>query len=328
MVPEKSLNNPTPEIPVGILAGPTATGKTGIAIALAKSHGGIEIINADSLLVYRGLDIGTAKPKTDELRGIPHHLIDIRAPNEPFTAGEFMRETNQLIQDIHMRGKRALIVGGTGFYLKALLFGIWDAPAADLKLRAQLETRTNEELHTELSVKDLTSARRIGSADRYRLIRAHELIQLTGKTLTELQSEVPLEPNPRFTLWVLDRPSSELNDRIHLRTTQMLTQGLIEEFQSCIGQFPESRALQAIGYAQVHRYLSQQLPEGRKVKPGLAGLQDEIELATRQLVKQQRTWFRRQTQLTLQSQWFKLDEQRPDLEVAFNSIYSQTHVKN
>jgi tRNA dimethylallyltransferase len=308
---------------VGILTGPTATGKTSLALELAQKYQQIEIINADSMLVYRGMDIGTAKPTSLELKAIPHHLIDICEPNEPFTAGEFLRAAQSAIDSIHGRGRRALIVGGTGFYLKALLFGTWEAPAADSKIREKLSAFSNESLHQALDKADPKSALRIGPSDRYRLIRALELCELTGKTPTQLQESMPKEPDPRFRLWIMDRPKEELDQRIQQRTQQMIQQGLIQEFEKIQARFPESRALSAVGYAQVSHYLTGQTPPGRKIKPGLDGLADEIALATRQLVKNQRTWFRNQSVQVPYSQWYHLDKDRSQLEEAFKSVYEQ-----
>ncbi len=315
MVPTENL------IPVGLLTGPTATGKSGLAIEFALNQGGIEIINADSMLVYRGMDIGTAKPSLHERKQIPHHLIDVKNPNETFTAGEFKRAVLSTIDEIHSRGNRALIVGGTGFYLKSLLFGLWKAPPSHPEIRKKLEEHSNDELYKKLLEVDPISAQRIGHSDRYRLIRGLEIIELSGKSLEQLQSELPPEPDPRFHLWILDRSNPDLQTRIHLRTSQMIQEGLIEEYQKIHSLYPESRSLMAIGYAQVKDFLEGKPPAGRKIKPGIEGLQEEIELATRQLVKRQRTWFRNQSQKTPQSEWFHFEEDRSRLELAIKKVY-------
>lgn len=306
---------------VGILTGPTATGKSGLAIQLAIQNGNIEIINADSLLVYRGMDIGTAKPTLAEQKQIPHHLVDIRNPDEPFTAGEFVRTTLVCIEKIHQQGRRALIVGGTGFYLKALLYGLWEVPAVPPDLRKALEIRTNEELYAELKTSDPEAAERIGQNDRYRLVRGVELTRSTGKTLSELQSQLPQTPDPRFRLWILDRDQAELDSKIARRTDEMLQQGLIKEFEQIQSLYPDCRPLGSIGYAQVKAYLQGKAPEGRKVKPGLPGLKDEIELATRQLVKNQRTWLRNQNAKMPDSRWLYLERDRTLLEEEFKTVY-------
>lgn len=277
-----------------ILTGTTASGKTSLAIqwALAHPSKAIEIINADSMLVYRGMDIGTAKPTLQEQQLIPHHLIDIRNPDEPFTAGDFFRTVQSTLCDLEACGKRALIVGGTGFYLKALLFGLWEAPPADPRVRENLNQLSNFELFTELTTKDPLAAERIGPQDRYRLMRAIEMMTLTGKTVTDLRNRHPEEPDPRFELLILDRPTDLLFARISARTREMIQTGLVEEVQKLQSLYLNTRPLSAVGYAQVCNYLAGTTPDGRKLKPGLDGLCDEIELATRQLVKRQRTWFR------------------------------------
>ncbi len=276
-----------------ILTGPTATGKTAIALEVARAlPGQIEIVNADSMLVYRGMDIGTAKPTSEELREVPHHLVDIRNPEETFTAGEFVRAARRALVDIRSRGKKPLIVGGTGFYLKALLYGLWDAPPAHPGIRARLEKESLTTLWERLEVRDPESARRIGATDRYRLVRALELIELTGRSPTELEAERPQLPDPEFQLFVIDRKTQELEERIRLRVFQMLEQGLVEEVERLRAVHPLARSLGAVGYAETRAHLEGILPSGRKIAPGIAGLQSEIELGTRQLVKRQRTWFR------------------------------------
>lgn len=305
---------------IGILTGPTATGKTSLALELSARAGDMEIINADSMLVYRGMDIGTAKPTPGERAGTPHHLIDIRDPDESFTAGDFVSSTNAAIEEIRSRGRKPLIVGGTGFYLKALLHGLWEAPRASPELRKELERKSNRELYEELEKWDSAAAGRITPADRYRLIRALEIIRETGKTPTELQASQPAEPDPRFRLWVIDRDNEILHQRILERTRLMLEGGLIEEVERIRARYPEARSLAAVGYAQVSDYLDRKTPAGRKMRPGLPGLQDEIELATRQLVKRQRTWFRAQRG----AKNFHLDADRPALEKEFLEIYGNS----
>jgi len=306
---------------IGILAGPTATGKTSLAIKLCQAYGNIEILNADSLLIYRFLNIGTAKPTSQERESVPHHLIDIRNPDEPFTAAEFMKTALATIEEIHARNRKVLIVGGTGFYLNALLFGVWNAPGANTTLRSELEKLSNQALLQELESSDPQSARKISLQDRYRLIRALEIIRLTGQTPSALQAQLPKVPSPRWKLWILDRPRSDLDKRIQLRTHQMLCQGFIEEYKAVCSQYPHSRALSSVGYAQVSNYLQNKQPTGRKTQPGIAGLEEEISLATRQLVKRQRTWFRNQCLRVPNAQWFLLDEQRQQLEEAFKKVY-------
>ena len=275
-----------------ILSGPTAAGKTAIALELARAHGDIEIINADSLLIFNGMDIGTAKPTPEELKEVPHHLINIIDPSQTFTAGDYVRLVNQAMKAIHTRGKRALLVGGSGFYLKALIYGLWEGAPADPAIRAELEKIASPDLYDELFKVDQESALRIGVNDRYRLVRAIELIRLTGKTPTALQAEQNHTPRADLKLFVIDRSNEELFPRISERARAMLDAGFIEEVEGIRSRFGESRALTAVGYTQVCGYLDGVSPSGRVLREGLLGLQDEIELATRQLVKRQRTWFK------------------------------------
>jgi tRNA dimethylallyltransferase len=279
---------------VPILSGPTASGKTALALEVAEKFGGIELINADSLCIYREMDIGTAKPTREERSRVPHHLVDIRNPSEEFTAGDFVREVKTAVESIQARGKRALIVGGTGFYLKALRFGLWDAPPADPELRKALEALPLAELHRELAEKDPASAQRIGATDLYRLVRAVEILRLSGKTPSELQAQAPSEPSPNFPLWVIDRTAEELDARILLRSDALLRAGLLEETRSLSERFPGARPLKSVGYAECVLYLAGQSPAGRTIAPGVAGLRGEITLATRQLARRQRKWFRNQ----------------------------------
>ncbi len=274
-----------------ILTGPTAVGKSSLAIEIAEMLG-LEIINADSVCFYRHFNIGSAKPTPEELTRVKHHLIDVADPNETYHAGQFFRDCMAALEGIHSRGKRALIVGGSGFYLKALRYGLWEAPPTSIEFRNTLQDRSNPELHEKLSALDAEHAKKISVSDRYRLIRALEIIEISGKKPSELEASMDKVPNPAFSLWVVDREKTELQERMKARIEVMMESGLIEETEQLNQQFPESKVLSSVGYAQVMNYLNGVLPPGRKLRPGLAGLQDEIELAHRQLAKQQRTWFK------------------------------------
>ncbi len=306
-----------PAFRIPILAGPTASGKTDVVLALAEELGRVEIINADSLQVYRGMDIGTAKPSRAELERVPHHLIDIREPDEEFTAGDFLRETDRAISEIEGRGNFPVLVGGTGFYLKARLYGLWDAPPADPAVRGRLEHLTDAELYAELEKKDPESALRIGMNDRYRLVRSLEIMAQGGLSPSELRAREPASPDPRFELWVIDREGSELESRITRRTERMLEAGLLDETRGLVARYPGARALKAVGYAQCADFLAGRRPAGRKMAAGIEGLKAEINLATRQLVKKQRTWFRGEPA----SQWFHLDGDRDRLAARFRELH-------
>jgi tRNA dimethylallyltransferase len=318
MVSTPGLKKPS----VAILTGPTATGKTALALKLIEEGGGpgrFEIINADSLLIYRGMDIGTAKPTAAERAQTPHHLIDVRDPHQAFTAGDFKREAEAAIADIEARDKRALIVGGTGFYLKALIFGLWSAPESDPQILSQLESFTNEDLLRKLRELDPASALRIGVNDRYRLLRALTLIRMTAKTPSELEREQAVQaPDPRFSLWIIDRSNDELFARIDMRTQEMLKNGLIEETRALLENYPEARALDAVGYRETVAFLKGAPPPGRKLRAGVAGLGDEIILGTRQLVKKQRTWFRGQAKTAVN---FELGRDLGLVRQAWREIY-------
>lgn len=313
---------------VGILTGVTAGGKTGLALEycleLKKKLGrDIEIINADSLLVYRGFDIGTAKPSKAELASVPHHLVDCVDARDEFTAGEFVRKTEAAIRDIQARGKRALIVGGTGFYLKALLFGLWDTGKADPELRRNLEAKTSEALYAELLGADPEAEGNISPHDRYRIIRALEIVLSSGKSAVALEREKEdATPNPNLELWFIDRERSDLRSRVKLRTEQMIKDGLLEETRRLLSLHGrEARPLGSVGYLQTVRYLEGVLPEGRKISDGLTGLREEIELATLQLVKKQQKWFQSQLQSRGAGIRFLLDQDLPQLKARFSELY-------
>ena len=280
--------------PVVLLTGPTATGKSSIAFEFARTRPKLEIINADSLLFYRGANIGTAKPSRSELETVPHHLIDLRDPGERLSAAEFRTLALNAVQEIESRGRRALVVGGSGFFLKALRHGIWDAPPSDPKVRASLEILSTAALFKELEIADAPSAQKIGPNDRYRLVRALEIVHLSGKRPSDLRAQENPQPDPRFPLWVIDREDFELDRRIEARTEAMLEAGLIEEYEFLARNHGETFVLESVGYFQVGQFLMGIPPAGRKLRPGLPGLRDEIQLSTRQLVKSQRTWFKRQ----------------------------------
>lgn len=302
---------------IGILTGPSCTGKSSLAMEWAKRHGQMELISADSILVYRDVNIGSAKPSVSERSEVPHHLVDILDPSESYTAGDFIRAVWNKIEEVESRQRRVLIVGGTGFYLKALLYGLWDSGKAQPEFRKTLENKTNAELYQDFKKVDSDWAVKITQGDRYRLIRALETIHHRGKTPSALQQEMPQTPHPRFELWVMDRDRQELENRIQKRSEAMLQEGLLEEVRGLRERFPDSRVLSSVGYRQACDFLDQKPPAGRKQSPGLKGLIDEISLGTRQLVKRQRTWFRGQAS----AQWFYLDQDKNKLEQAFQKAY-------
>jgi tRNA dimethylallyltransferase len=291
-----------------ILTGPTAVGKSSLAIEVAKKCD-LEIINADSVCFYREFNVGSAKPTLKEREEVVHHLIDVADPSETYHAGIFLRDVDRILKDIHSRNKRAIIVGGSGFYLKALRLGLWEAPETSPEFRTSVEAKTTAELFHSLETNDPEQAKKIASTDRYRIIRALEIFTLSGKKPSDLQAEMKSEPNKSYSLWVVDRDPAELSLRMHNRINAMMADGLVDEVKSIRERFPDSKMLSAIGYAQVLDYLDGKTPAGRKLKPGLAGLAEEIELSHGQLAKSQRTWFK-----NLQpNERFTLDSDRTSL---------------
>jgi tRNA dimethylallyltransferase len=285
--------------PVLCLAGPTASGKTGAAIALAKamsSTARIEIISVDSALVYRGMDIGTAKPSIEERSGIAHHLIDIRGPQQPYSAAEFCRDTQGLVRDIHARGGLPLLVGGTMMYFNALLRGLDALPPADAATRAQLQDELSvhgiASLHHQLAQIDPPTAARLAVGDTQRILRALEVFRLTGQPLSSLHTSAqraPLRTSalPLLSLEPADR--SWLHERIAQRFAQMLQQGFLEEVRR-LRQLPELHAdlpsMRCVGYRQAWEAL-----QAHPHQPDPAWVERAV-IATRQLAKRQLTWLR------------------------------------
>lgn len=280
------------ELPVICIMGPTASGKTALAIALKQQLGNAELISVDSALVYRGMDIGTAKPTAAELALAPHYLIDIRDPAQSYSAADFRADALRLISEIQQRGNIPILIGGTMLYFKALLQGISELPAADEQIRAQLEAEAKQHgwaaLHQQLATVDPVAASRIHPNDPQRINRALEVYRLTGQSLTELTAQQP-EPFPykvhQFAIAPTDR--AELHQRIEQRFLQMLEQGFQQEVQQLLdrGDLHENLpATRCVGYRQMWDYLQGNTAYELMVNQGIA--------ATRQLAKRQLTWLR------------------------------------
>jgi tRNA dimethylallyltransferase len=272
------------------LVGPTASGKSAVALALAEKLGG-EIISIDSMQVYRGLDIGTAKPSAAERARVPHHLIDVVELTAPFDAAKFVELAGRAEKEIRARGRVPIFCGGTGLYLKAYLEGLGHAPPGDAKLRAQLETMPLDDLLRELQERDPTTFERIDKQNPRRVVRALEVIRLTGQPFSQQRAgwtaPSTLHPQPS-TLFGLHRPAPDLHTRINIRVDEMFARGLVEETRQLLPRGLERNrtAMQAIGYRQVVEHLR-----------GERSLADTIELVkvkTRQFAKRQMTWFRNQ----------------------------------
>ncbi|MDO5103748.1 MAG: tRNA (adenosine(37)-N6)-dimethylallyltransferase MiaA [Lautropia sp.] len=275
-----------------MILGPTASGKTALALALAR-HLPMEIISVDSALVYRGMDIGTAKPSAEELGQAPHHLIDIRDPAENYSAAEFAADAWRLIDEIQARGRLPLLVGGTMLYARSLLQPMDDLPGAHPELRARLDAEAAAHgwphLHQRLHALDAPTAARLAPNDAQRIQRALEIIEITGRPLSELQmaGQKP-KPHPAVRLISLE-PSDRkaLHERIAQRFDQMLASGFIEEVRGLYARpelHAELPAMRAVGYRQVWEMLAgTRTPESLR-EAGIA--------ATRQLAKRQLTWLR------------------------------------
>jgi len=273
------------------LAGPTAAGKSRIALDLALRVGG-EIISVDSMQVYRGLDIGTAKPTAEERQRVRHHLIDVVDLDGSFDAAQFVRLAGEAVKDIQSRGRTPIFCGGTGLYFKAYLEGLGETPASDPKIRAQLEGAPLEELLEELARRDPATFESIDRRNPRRVIRALEVIRLTGRSFSEQRARwgtAPQETNGR--LIGVARPAGELVERIHRRVDEMFRRGLVAETESLLQRGLERNptALQALGYRQVVEHL-----HGER---GLAETIELVRIRTRQFAKRQLTWFRRQMRL-------------------------------
>lgn len=273
------------------LMGPTASGKTALALALAQQIPA-EIISVDSALVYRGMDIGTAKPTADERAVAVHHLIDILDPTQSYSAADFRSDALRLIAEILERGRTPILVGGTMLYFKALLEGISPLPEADGEVRAELEREALEHgwdhMHAALAAVDAVSAARIHPNDPQRISRALEVYRLTGKSMTELTATKG-EPFPYIACQFAIAPQQRvaLHERIALRYEQMLSQGFEQEVRQLYARgdlHPSLPSIRCVGYRQMWEYLDGLVSYDEMVYRGIA--------ATRQLAKRQLTWLR------------------------------------
>ncbi len=291
-------------LPVITLMGPTAAGKTALAIELCQQLN-TEIISVDSALVYKGMDIGTAKPSLQELKTAPHHLIDIIDPKESYSVAEFRADAIKLIDQLHQQGKVPVLVGGTMMYFKGLIEGLSPLPEADSKIRAELEREAQAKgwpaLHTELSAVDPQAAGKISENDSQRINRALEVYRLTGKTMTELQQTKQAELPYQFHQFAI-APSerSVLHERIEKRFKIMLEQGFKKEVLALYQRddlHPDLPSIRCVGYRQMWEYLDGECDYDEMVFKGIA--------ATRQLAKRQLTWLRGWENVT----WLETDEQ-------------------
>ncbi len=289
--------------PLVAVVGPTASGKSALALRLARERRG-EIVSCDSLQVYRGLDIGSAKATPDERAAVPHHLIDVAEPGDSFSAADYARLGRQALAGIRSRGRLPIVAGGTGLYLRALLVGLFAGPSRDEGLRARLEALAerfgDERLHRLLARIDPETAARIGSRDRVRVVRALEVYRATGRPISE-ERRKGAEPLRGFRVLVvgLDPGRDDLRRAVEVRTRRMLEQGLADEVRGLLARgLPASaRPLQAIGYRQALAVVAGRLTA--------VEAETAIVTATLRFAKRQRTWFRHQADVV----WFRGGEE-------------------
>jgi tRNA dimethylallyltransferase len=297
------------------IAGPTAVGKSRVALALAEQIGG-EIISVDSMQVYRGLDIGTAKPDVADRNRIPHHLMDVVALTETFDAAKFVVLAEKAVAEIQSRARTPIFCGGTGLYFQAYLGGLGEAPSANPELRAELETLPFETLLHELKERDPVAYEKIDKQNPRRVIRAVEVIRLTGKNFSEQKADwknqkTGLGGALPHRLCCLTRPPEDLHGRISARVEEMFRKGLVDETRELLkhGLEQNKTAMQAIGYRQVVEHL--------RGERNLAETIELVKMRTRQYAKRQLTWFRRYGNC----RWVELNPSGPP-EIFFNEMIS------
>ena len=294
-----SLGDSAEQIQLIIILGPTAAGKTALAVQLAENFAG-EIINADSMQIYRGMDIGTAKPDQSLLQRVPHHLLGIVEPDQPFSAADFRVKAETAVRDIHNRGKRVIVVGGTGLYIKALTKGLIDYPEGNETIREELaaiaKDAGRDELHRQLNLVDPVTAAKLHPNDQVRIIRALEVFRMTGCPIS-VHREKHAFQNTGFRCLKLgitiDR--AELYRRIDNRVDWMIQHGFIEEVQTLLanGYASHLKPMRSLGYRQICAYLA-----------GEYSLVEAIRLIkrdTRHYAKRQLTWFKKD----LEIKWFE-----------------------
>ncbi len=285
--------------PAIAIVGPTASGKSDLSVYLAESFDG-EIVNYDSLQLFRYLNIGTAKPSKDDQDRVPHHLIDILEPDESFSAGEYQSRARAVFDDIRSRNRLPILVGGTGLYLRAVMDGLFDGPLRSTYWRTRMEVIAREKgreyLHSLLERLDPSSANRIAPRDLPKVMRALEVRLTTGRNLSSHLDTAPRRPIQGFAFNVigLDPPRNSLYERIALRVRRMWELGLVDEVEQILesGVAPGSNAFRAIGYRQVLKYID-----------GIISPEEAIMLTerdTRRYAKRQMTWFKKQCSVT----WF------------------------
>lgn len=284
-----------------VIAGPTATGKSALAVYLARLFE-TEIISADSMQVYNGMDIGTAKPSALEMEGVPHYMISIVEPDRRFSVGEYIRSANPVIEQIHAKGKIPIIAGGTGLYIRGLIDGLCDAPAEDPVLRKRLFEEEEQfgkgHLHNRLFVVDPVSAGRIEPNDTIRIVRALEVFETAGVPISKIQASHGFKQNLYNTVWVgLTMDRVNLYKKIEGRIDNMVEQGLEEEVRKLISRYGNSQPLMnGLGYRQFAGYFN-----------GIYSREEAVSLLkrdTKRYAKRQFTWFKRDPRI----KWFSVKD--------------------
>ncbi|WP_180014237.1 tRNA (adenosine(37)-N6)-dimethylallyltransferase MiaA [Acinetobacter sp. YH16031] len=306
------------QLPVINLMGPTASGKTALACELYE-RGHFELISVDSALVYREMDIGTAKPSKEELERYPHHLIDIISPLEVYSAANFVEDACRLIDDIHAHGKTPILVGGTMLYFKALLEGLSDnLPSADYAVRAQIEEKAAREgweaVYAELCQVDPLAGQKFKVSDKQRIIRALEVFKLTGEPITKLQAEQPKNLPYRYSFhnYALMPDRLELHKRIEKRLEIMWKNGFLNEVKGLMGKYDFDEnlpSMRSVGYRQAIEFLKKGDLSHEKQRE----MEDKALFATRQLAKRQYTWLRSLQEKHKFTTYFTLEQAQEDL---------------
>lgn len=288
-------------MPVLVIFAPTACGKTSLALSLFGKHadsplaGRAEVVSADSMQVYKGMDIGTAKPDAALRAELPHHLLDVYEPSEPFSAGDFVRCADEACRDIFRRGKLPLVMGGTGFYIRNFLCGLPPTPESDGTLRSALQARLRAEgasaLYAELQAADPVSAARIHPNDEYRIVRALEVCAASGKPLSSFPVTAETRSGFRFCTIILQRDRQELYGRIDARVDEMFTAGLVQEVERLIrgGVRSDDPGMQAIGYRE---FLFPEIRAIPSEAERTAALKELIRRDSRRYAKRQYTFCR------------------------------------
>ncbi len=306
--------------PLVAIVGPTASGKSALAVAAAKRLGG-EIVNCDSMQIFRGMEIGTAKPSSEERAVVPHHLFDLLEPDEFFSAGRYMEESRRICREISERGSVPFVVGGTGLYLRALVHGLFEGPPANRKIREELSRRAadqgTESLWYLLRELDPESAAEIQRRDEVRLVRALEVFQTTGRPFSELKKRVVPLTGYRVLKVGLDLPRQDLYGRINRRVSRMFSEGLLDEVASLLktGYGRECKGFEALGYRYAVDTLRGEMDEDEAIRL--------TRRDSRRYAKRQMTWFRKEKGI----HWIRLPGEDPEALKEFRDYYEDWRVR-